>query len=177
MSTMRVLAIAAAVLCCAAPAAAPAAASVPRFGIFDLHDLAQASKNEYGDVKATPRQPKATFVVSCRTGCRLGRGWLAFNRDVGPAAGEIRSASAAPGRMGWSLRLRLTPDGQSHWLAYARVAAVRAKQTGVPDVLAVAVGGKVLAAPLANSVRLAKGRLDVPGFTRAEARAAATSLG
>jgi hypothetical protein len=46
----------------------------------------------------------------------------------------------------------------------------------VPDVLAVVVSGRILAAPLADSLRLAHGALDVPGFTPANAKTAVKAL-
>ena len=155
---------------------AAASAGTPRFGLFDLHDLASASRNEFGDVKPTRRVPSAPFAVECSTGCRLGSGWLGFKQLVGPMGGDIRSASAGPGRIGWSVRLGLTERGQARWRPYARVAAARAKKAGVPDVVAVVVGGRILAAPLADTLHLVHGRLDVPGFTPANARAAVNAL-
>jgi hypothetical protein len=155
---------------------APASAAAPRFGLFDLHDLSKASRNEFGDVKPTRRVPNAAFAVECGAGCRLGSGWLGFNRLVGPTAAHIRAASAGPGRIGWSIRLDLTARGQSRWRAYAKVAAARARKAGVPDVLVVVAGGRILAAPLADSLRLADGRLDVPGFSPANARSVVKTL-
>lgn len=169
---MRTLAICLGALAFAAPAAAS-----PGFALFDLHDLAKASKNEYGDVKVTRGQPAAPFVVRCAGDCRFGAGWLGFVGTVGPRGGEVVSASSRAGPIGWSLRLRLTRRGRSAWLAYRHLADRRARRDGVADVLAVAVAGRILAVPLANQVRLAKsGVLDVPGFTRAGARAAAKTL-
>jgi hypothetical protein len=156
--------------------AAPASAGAPRFGLFDLHDLAKASRNEFGDVRPTRRLPNAAFAVECGTGCRLGSGWLGFTRLVGPTAGDIRSASAGPARIGWSVRLGLTAVGQARWRAYSRVAAARARKAGVPDVLTVVVGGRILAAPLADTIRLVRGQLDLPGFTPANARSAVKAL-
>src|SRR5690242_20362691 len=156
--------------------AAPAAAAVPRFGLFDLHDLAKSSRNEFGDVKVAARQPSAGFAVRCAAGCRFGSGWLAFTHAVGPDLGQVRSASAAAGRIGWSLRLALNARGQSAWLAYQRVANRRDRNTGVPDVVTVVAGGRILGAAYAEQVRLRKGVLDLPGFTRANARAAAKSF-
>lgn len=156
--------------------AAPASAAAPRFGLFDLHDLAKASRNEFGDVKPTRRVPAAPFAVECGAGCRLGSGWLGFEQPVGPSAGDIRSASAGPGSIGWSVRLDLTARGRSRWRAYAAVAQARAKRAGVPDVLAVVFRGRILAAPLASTIRLVHGRLDVPGFTPAGARSAVKAL-
>src|SRR5436305_7649120 len=108
--------------------AAPAAAAGPRFGLFDLHDLGKASKNEYGDVKVTHGRPAAAFVVRCATGCRFGAGWIGFEHSAGPRPGDVVSASAGPGRIGWSLKLRLTARGQSRWRSYARVADRRARE-------------------------------------------------
>ena len=156
--------------------AAPASAAAPRFGLFDLHDLAKVSRNEFGDVKPTRRVPAAPFAVECGGGCRLGPGWLGFTQLVGPTAADIRSVSAGPGRIGWSVRLVLTPRGQSRWRAYARVATARAKRKGVPDVVAVVIGGRILAAPLADTIRLAHGRLEVPGFIPANAKTAVKAL-
>jgi hypothetical protein len=165
-----------AILVAALAIAAPASAGAPRFAFFDLRDLAKASRNEFGDVKPTHRIPSAAFAVECGGGCRLGAGWIGFTRLVGPAASDIRSASAGPGRIGWSVRLGLSAHGQALWRAYARVAAARARKAGVPDVLAVVVGGRILAAPLADTLRLVQGRLDVPGFTPADARSAVRAL-
>ena len=170
---MRYLAVLSLALCCAAPAAA----ARPGFAVFDLHDLAKASKDHFGDVKVTAGRPAARFVVRCADGCRFGSGWLGFTRTSGVSARQVRSASAAPGLIGWSLRLALTARGKSAWAAYARLAARRQHAAGVPDVLAVVVGGRVLATPFANQVRLSRsGLLTLPGFTRAEARAAVRSL-
>jgi hypothetical protein len=155
---------------------APASAAAPRFGVFDLHDLSKSSRNEFGDVKPTPRAPQAPFAVECGAGCRLGTGWLGFTRLVGPTAADLRSASAGPGRIGWSVRLGLTARGQARWRAFAKIAAARAQKAGVPDVVAVVVAGRILAAPLASTLHLVRGQLDVPGFTPANARAAVRAL-
>jgi hypothetical protein len=169
---MRVLAIVAAAL-----VAAPwAAAATPRFTLLDLHDLAHASRNEYGDVQPTKARPEAAIVVRCGSGCRFGAGWLGFRHGVGPTRADVRRASAAPGRIGWSVRLTLTPRGRSRWQALAHLASRRAKHAGVPDVLPVAVGGRIVAAPLANEVRLAGRVLDLPGFSRSDARLAARAF-
>lgn len=156
--------------------AAPASAAAPRFGLFDLHDLAKASRNEFGDVKPTHRVPAAPFAVECGAGCRLGSGWLGFEQLIGPAAADVRSASAGPGRIGWSVRLDLTTRGQARWRAYAAVAAAREKKAGVPDVVAVVFAGRILAAPLADTIRLVHGRLDLSGFTPANAKRAVKAL-
>jgi hypothetical protein len=167
----------AASVCAALVLAAPASAAAPRFGLFDLHDLGKASRNEFGDVKPAHRLPKAAFAVECGAGCRFGPGWLGFTRLVGPTAADIRTASTGPGRIGWSLRLGLSPRGQARWRSYARVATARARKAGVPDVVAVVVGGRILATPLADTIRLAHGQLDLPGFTPAIARSAVKALG
>jgi hypothetical protein len=154
-------------------AAAPAAAAAPRFALLDLHDLARASKNEYGDVRPTQARPRAPLVVRCGAGCRLGSGWLGFGKGVGPTSSDVRRVSAGPSRIGWSLRLTLSARGRSRWQAFTHLAARRAKRAGVPDVLAVAVGGRILAAPLVNEIRLAGSVLELPGFSRADAKSAA----
>ena len=156
--------------------AAPASAATPRFALLDLHDLARASHNAFGDVHATRLRPHAPLVVRCGGGCRLGSGWLGFAGRVGPAADEVVSASAAPGHIGWSLRLVLSERGRVAWTRFARGAARRERRAGVPDVLAVAVDGRVLAVPFANQVAFGGRRLDLPGFTRADARLAAKSF-
>jgi len=153
--------------------AAPASAAAPRFALLDLHDLARASKNEYGDVHPTKARPRAALVVRCAAGCRFGAGWLGFAKGVGPAARDVRHVSAGPSRVGWSLRLTLTSRGRARWQAFARLAARRAKHTGVPDVLAVAVGGRVVGAQYASDVRLSGRVLELPGFSRSNARLAA----
>lgn len=153
--------------------AAPASAAAPRFTLLDLHDLARASKNEYGDVHVTKVPPRAAVVVQCAAGCRFGTGWLGFAKGVGPATSDVRHVSAAPGRIGWSLRVTLSARGSARWQAFARLAARRARHAGVPDVVAVAVGGRIVGAPYANEVRLAGRVLDLPGFSRSAAKTAA----
>jgi hypothetical protein len=169
---MRILAVAAVALALAAPAAA----ATPRFALLDLHDLVRASKNEFGDVKPSARRPHAPLVARCAQGCRLGRGWLGFHAQIGPAASDILSAAAGRGRIGWSVRLTLSRRGQARWRSFARAAARRAKREGVPDVIAVAVAGRIVGIPFANQVSFRGRRLDLPGFSRADARAAAKSL-
>jgi hypothetical protein len=172
MRDVRLVATVLVALCCAAPAAAAG----PRFGFYDLHDLAKGSRNAYGDLQVTRGRPAAPVVVRCAAGCRFGSGWLGFEHAVGPAFGDVAAAAAAPGRIGWSVKLGLSARGQSRWRTYLRAAKRRDRQAGVPDVLAVVVDGRILAAPFANQLRLVGGRLDVPGFSRAEARAAAKSF-
>gem|GEM_PF-4803329 len=156
--------------------AAPASAATPRFAVLDLHDLVRASRNAFGDVQTSRTRPPAPFVVRCGSGCRLGAGWLGFTGRVGPAAGQVVFASAVPGRGGWSLHLTLSPRGRAAWAAFARAAARREKREGVSDVLAVALGGRVLAVPFASQIAFSGPHLDLPGFTRANARLAAKSF-
>jgi hypothetical protein len=158
--------------------AAPAAAAGPRFGLFDLHDLARASHNVYGDVKVSKRPASLTgTVVRCGTGCRFGAGWLAFAKGPSLSAGDVVSAKAHSGRIGWSVEVGLNARGQSRWTAFSKVAAQRAKSSGVPDVLVVVVNGSILALPYANDVRHKHGTLELVGFTRAGALLMAKTLG
>jgi hypothetical protein len=172
ISVVRCLAI----LLASLAVGAPASAGTPRFALLDLHDLARPSRNAFGDVHASRTRPPAPLVVRCGSGCRLGAGWLGFTGRVGPAAGEVVSASAAPGPIGWSLRLTLSERGRAAWARFARGAARRERREGVPDVLAVAVGGRVLAVPFTSQVAFGGRQLDLPGFTRAGARLAAKSF-
>jgi hypothetical protein len=169
---MRMLAV----LAVALSVVAPAAAATPRFALLDLHDLAQASRNEYGDVLPTTRRPHAAFVVRCGTGCRFGTGWLGFRQSVGPAGADVRRATTVLGKIGWSVRLTLSARGRSRWQAFARLALRRERRAGVPDVLAVAVGGRVVAAPFASEAQLTGSVLDLPGFSRSGARLAARAF-
>jgi hypothetical protein len=167
---MRTLAAVVVMLVAAAPA------GTPRFALLDLHDLVAASTNEYGDVQPGTTRPHAAVVVRCGTGCRFGAGWLGFREAVGPVRADVRRAASAPGRAGWSVRLTLTARGRSRWLAFGRLAERRATRTGLPDVLAVAVGGRVVAAPFANEARLQGRVLELRGFTRSAARLVANAL-
>jgi hypothetical protein len=157
--------------------AAPAAAATPRFGLFDLHDLARASHNVYGDVKVSkhPTALKGT-VVRCGTGCRFGAGWLSFAKGPSLTAGDVVSATAHSGRIGWSVDVGLNTRGQARWTAFAKIAAQRRKSSGVPDVFVVVVNGSILALPYANDVHHKQGTLDLIGFTRAGARLMAKTL-
>jgi hypothetical protein len=158
--------------------AAPAAAAAPRFGLFDLNDLARASHNSYGDVKVSQRATALRgTVVHCGTGCRFGSGWLAFAKAPSLNAGDVVSAKAHAGRIGWSVDLGLTARGLVRWTAFSKVAAQRAKSSGFPDVLVVVVNGDILAAPYANDVRHKNGTLELVGFSRANALRAAKTLG
>src|SRR3954469_25841682 len=78
--------------------AAPAAAAGPRFALFDLQtDLAQASRNSYGDVEVGPRSALAGHgtLVQCAAWCRFGDGWLAFRADPHLQAADVSAATAA----------------------------------------------------------------------------------
>ena len=157
--------------------AAPAAAGAPHFGLFDLNDLAAASKNTFGDVKVSKRTTALRgTVVRCGTGCRFGTGWLAFAKGPSLTAGDVVSAKAHSGRIGWSVDVGLTARGQAHWTAFSKLARQRAKSSGVPDVLAVVVDGEILALPWASAVRYKNGTLELVGFYRAAALRAAKAL-
>jgi hypothetical protein len=158
--------------------AAPAAAAGPRFGLFDLNDLSAASRNEFGDVKVSQRATALRgTVVHCGTGCRFGSGWLAFAKAPSLNAGNVVSAKAHAGRIGWSVDLGLTARGVNRWTAFSKVAAQRAKSTGFPDVLVVVVNGDILSVPYANDVRHKNGTLELVGFSRAAALRTAKTLG
>jgi len=157
--------------------AAPAAAAGPRFGLFDLSDLAHASRNVYGDVKLSQRVTALRgTVVHCGTGCRFGSGWLAFARGPSLTADDVVSAKAHSGRIGWSVDLGLTARGKARWTGFSKLAAQRAKSIGFPDVLVVVVDGDIGAVPYANDVRYKNGTLELVGFSRANALRAAKSL-
>jgi hypothetical protein len=167
-----------AILALALVFAAPAAAVVPRFGLFDLNDLARASHNVYGDVKVSQRATALRgTVVHCGAGCRFGSGWLAFAQGPSLTAGDVVFAKAHSGRIGWSVDLGLTTRGQARWTAFSKGATQRAKSKGYPDVLAVVVNGEILSVPYANDVRYKNGTLELVGFSRAAARRAAKALG
>ena len=158
--------------------AAPAAAAGPRFGLFDLNDLSAASRNEFGDVKVSQRATALRgTVVHCGTGCRFGSGWLAFAKAPSLNAGNVVSAKAHAGRIGWSVDLGLTGRGLNRWTGFSKVAAQRAKSTGFPDVLVVVVNGDILSVPYANDVRHKNGTLELVGFSRASALRTAKTLG
>jgi hypothetical protein len=158
--------------------AAPAAAAGPRFGLFDLSDLSRASHNAFGDVKVSQRATALRgTVVHCGTGCRFGSGWLAFAKAPSLNAGDVVSAKAHAGRIGWSVDLGLTSRGQAHWAAFSKLAAQRLKSTGFPDVLVVVVNGEIRSVPYANDVRHKNGTLELVGFSRANALRTAKTLG
>jgi hypothetical protein len=160
--------------------ASPASAAAPRFGLFNLNtDLSHASRNEFGDLRLAKRPGTLHgVVVRCvRPGCRFGAGWIAFAKRASLTAGDISSAKASSGRIGWSVHLRLTTRGKARWAAFAKTAARRARTQGVPDVFVVVVGGSVVAAPFANQIRAKGGSVELVGFHRADARRAAQLLG
>jgi hypothetical protein len=158
--------------------AAPAAAAGPRFGLFDLSDLAPASHNMYGDVKVSQRATALRgTVVRCGDGCRFGSGWLAFAKGPSLTAGDVVSAKAHSGRIGWSVDLGLSARGLSRWTAFSKLAAMRARSSGLPDIVAVVVDGEIVALPYANDVRHKNGTLELVGFSRAAALRAAKTLG
>jgi hypothetical protein len=157
--------------------AAPATAAGPRFGLFDLNDLARASHNAYGDVKVSQRATALRgTVVRCGTGCRFGNGWLAFAKAPTLNAGNVVSAKAHSGRIGWSVDLGLTARGKIRWTAFDRLAKQHAKSSGFPDVLAVVIDGQIHAAPYANELRYKNGTLELVGFSRSAALRAAKAL-
>ena len=106
-------------------------------------------------------------MVRCGTGCRFGNGWLAFAKGRALTAGDVLSAKAHSGRIGWSVDLGLTARGKARWTAFeqARRGSARSR-AGVPDVLAVVVDGEILAAALRKYVRYKNGTLELVGFSR-----------
>src|ERR671923_21921 len=107
-SVMRCLAAAVVALLLTA---APAAAAAPRFALWDLQsDLANASRNEYGDVavkQAAALQGKGT-LVRCGTWCRFGSGWLAFSKPARLSTADVSSASVRYTKhQGWTVQLSL----------------------------------------------------------------------
>ena len=164
--------------------AAPASAAAPRFGVYDLAtDVAGASTNEYGDVsvagdkESLGRRARGATVVRCGQDCRLGRGWIAFAKPSVLRAGDVRAATAHASGYGWAVTVRLSAHGQGAWDRFDRAARGRQKRNGVPDVLAVVLDGTVDALPYAVDTRRSGNTLELSGFTRAGAHAAAKLLG
>jgi hypothetical protein len=160
---------------------APAAAAAPRFALWDLQsDLAHASRNEYGDVavkRAAALAGKGT-LVRCATWCRFGSGWLAFAKPSRLSAADVSSATVRyTKRQGWTVRLALRPFARARWSAFSHNVLAQAKLHGVPDVLVVAAGDQIAAAPLATQVSTARGVVTLTGFSRASARQVAKILG
>jgi hypothetical protein len=174
---MRLLAITLAALALAGPAAA----ATPRFAVYDLqHDLAAASKNDFGDVAVKPRAQLAGkgTLVRCGTWCRFGAGWLAFRSRTVLAPGDASSAKTRwSKKAGWTVHVTLSAAGRRSWTAYGRAAKSADRKNGVPDVLVVVAGGQVAAAPLTTQVHATSGVLVLTGFSRASAKALAAALG
>lgn len=164
--------------------AAPAAAAEPRFGVYDLSvDVAPASHNDFGDIRVASskaslaRRAHGATLVRCGSDCRLGVGWIAFARPSQLRAGDIRSAVAGKSSFGWAVTVQLSARGVSAWAAVRRAALAREKRKGVPDVFAVVLDGTIHALPYAAAVHEQGRSLELGGFTRAGARAAAKLLG
>jgi hypothetical protein len=180
MSVMRYLAAAVVAVLLNA---APAAAAVPRFALWDLQsDLAQQSRNEYGDVAVKPARALAhvrgATVVRCGTWCRFGSGYLAFSKPAHLTAGDVAGASVRyTKKLGWTVRLSLHPAARARWSRFSHNVLAQAKLHGVPDVLVVVAGGQIAAAPLATQVQTAQSAVTLTGFSRASARQVAKSLG
>jgi len=157
---------------------------VPHFGLWNLQtDLANASRNEYGDVTVKPAAALAHVrggaeLVRCGASCRFGAGWLAFSKPSHLRAGDVSAAAVRYGRkLGWTVRLTLRPAAAARWAAFSRGLRAQAKLHGVPDVLVVVAGGEVAAAPFSTQVRSSQGVVTLSGFSRASARQVAKSLG
>src|SRR3954451_316735 len=180
MSVMRYLAV---VVVAMLLTAAPAAAAVPHFGLWNLQtDLANASRNEYGDVTVKPAAALARVrgaeLVRCGTSCRFGSGWLAFSKPSHLRAGDVSAAAARYTRkLGWTVRLTLRPAAAVRWTAFSRNLHAQAKLHGVPDVLVVVTAGAIAAAPFSTQVQSSKGVVTPTGFSQASARQVAKSLG
>jgi hypothetical protein len=165
----------------AAVAVPAASASTPRFAVYVLQsDLAGVSHNMYGDVQVKPQAAVAGkgTIVRCATWCRFGSGWLAFKGSAARLAPADASAAAVryTKRKGWTVQLTLTHAAATKWTRLARQLKAGAKSRGVPAVLVVVAGGQVAAAPFASQVSATGGVLTLTGFSRASARALATSL-
>ena len=176
MTDMRAFAAVLAVLAFAAPAAAAG----PRFAVFDLQtDLAQASRNSFGDVAVGPRTALAGHgtLVQCAAWCRFGDGWLAFRADPHLQAADVAGAAARYSkRQGWMVELSLRAGARTRWSAFAKQVAAGEKQRGVPDLLVVVARGQVAALPYTSHITWSNGRVTLTGFSRASARALVRSL-
>jgi hypothetical protein len=150
-------------------------ALAPPFGIWDLQrDLSPASRNDYGDVAARPRaELRSGTLLRCAAWCRLGDGWIAFDRPPALAASDVaRATTAFSRRWGWTVRLELTPAGRRRWEAFVEL--VRRRR--VPDVLVVAARGEIAAVPFASRVSGLHANVTLTGFSRASARAVERAL-
>jgi hypothetical protein len=166
-------------LLCLAALAVPAAAgaAAPGFGLWDLQtDLSHVSRNVYGDVDVKPLHALAGkgTAVHCAAWCRFGSGWLAFSKRSRLAATDVASAKFAYSKhKGWFVQLTLRPSAVTRWRAFVRNVSLGAKQRGVPDVIVVAAGGQIAAAPLSTQITSSGSVVTVPGFSRASAKALA----
>jgi hypothetical protein len=170
------------ILFAAASLAVPAAASAaPRFALWDLQtDLAAASRNAFGDVQAKPRAAVARHgtAIECAAWCRFGKGWLAFHAAPRVGAGDVATAAVGYSKkLGWHVRLTLKPSARRKWDRFAAVLRAGYRQRGVPDVLVVAAGERVVAAPFADQVHATSGVLTLTGFSKASAQALAAAVG
>jgi hypothetical protein len=163
----------------ALPAGAGAAA--PRFALWDLQtDLSHASRNVYGDVqvKPAPKLAGRGTVVLCAAWCRFGKGSLAFSATPRLSAADVASARVAYSKhRGWVVQLTLRRPAVARWRAFVRNVTLGAKRRGVPDVLVVAAGGRVAAAPLATDVTSSGATVTLTGFARGGAKALVALLG
>ena len=154
--------------------AAPAAAAAPQFSLWDLQsDLAHASRNTYGDVQVKPLAALRGrgSLVRCGTWCRFGDGWLAFAQPPRLSSADVAGATVRYARrQGWTVRLALRASARARWTAFVRNAAAQAKLHGVPDVLVVAAGDQVAAAPLVTQVSSSRGVVTLTGFSAASAK-------
>jgi hypothetical protein len=161
-----------------------AAAGTPRLALFDLQtDLAQASRNAFGDVQvskarsALAARAKGAALVQCAGICTYGRGWLAFTRPPALAPADVAGAKAEAVRgQNWRVTLDLTPRGASRWTAFSGRTAKAGARRGVPDALVLAVDGSVAAQPLANQIVRKGSSLVISGLSRADALRTAKAL-
>jgi hypothetical protein len=164
--------------------AGPASAALPRFAVYDIAtDLSRASKNDFGDIRVAAsrstlaRRAPGAAVVRCGSDCRFGSGWLAFGGGSHLEARDVRSASAHASRLGSTVTLHLSARGAAAWSALERAALARQKRNGVPDVFAIVLNGTIYALPYGTGVRQTGASVELSGFTRAGARAAAQLFG
>jgi hypothetical protein len=180
-----ILAVAAATL--AGAGMRGAAAGTPRFAVFDLQrDLAKASHDLYGDVKAVEKRDvlaaraRDATLVRCVDECRFGSGWFAFAKPSTLAAGDLvrGSVRSAPVKHdGWGVTVRLTAAGAARWSALSRHATLQLHRRGVPDVYVFVVDGVAVYTPLAVDVRSSGATLSLVGLSRSDARRLAKLFG
>jgi hypothetical protein len=161
-----------------------AVAAPPRVAVFDLRtDLAQASRNSFGDLRVAKsrsalegRAPGAT-LVQCAGICTYGKGWLAFSAGPALAGSDVASARAYRVRgMVWAVSLKLTPAGTARWATFSRRAAKSAAANGIADALVLAVDGSIAGQPLVSHVRRSASTLLIGGMTRWHAVRTAKAL-